>query len=558
MDSYPLKHPSAVIIDVHASSWRFTRASPGQRDILTAELLHPSASSGDWFVAHRMVASRRRLEEHLGFVLPEQAFQALRTLPLTATASPGAPSPEADWIHQPPYQPWRASPVHLGDHPPTSYGRLLHDDPPLRTWENGPHRIDITATTATRTAPGDPARAVSFRLSYDGRVLLADDAVLPATLTVDDDDTIRLLADYAVYGRPRSLLTSRQRTLLNAHGADLLDVLTAPPEPYPVGTRVTLLDDRGDLRTTGVVVGSLGDPLESPRYCVRPDVASLPGHPLAHVPDAFLVFPSVTTRATLRPQDTGVEPTDTAILGYGARVRTVDDPHIDTGTVLRAIVRENAGLFYDVQPDDTRAGPVRRHESDVVPLAGTAWQTLDALVEARTEAGIPLEAGEILVSLDAFTVVESGLTGPTPRRPAEPLPALDPMFGRAWTLEPPADLPNRDQARSTAPYLEVGDAIVVHDPVHGFLTVPPWAFDAALRLDAATLTRILNEVPGVEVTGIEPTATLAALAATHRHDALTATAPDGPDDLEAGPVGPAGEPPHDLATVDLSELEPPF
>ncbi len=556
MDPSTPHHPFAVSIEVPAASWRFTRASPSEPHILAAELIHPSAMSGDLFVAHRAVASRRRLEEQLGFVLPEQAMEALRAIPLRVTSSSGAPSPEGGWIHQPRYQPWRASPVHIGAQPPVSYGRLLHDTPPLRTWENGPHRIDIIAITPTRTGSGDPANAVSFRLWHGGQVLIADDAVLPATLTLDDDDTLRLLADYAVYGRPRSMLTSHQQTLLDAHGGDLLAVLAVPPEPYPVGTRVTLLSDQGDLRTTGVVVDSIGDP---PRYCVRPDVASLPGHPLADHPDAFLIFSALTARATLHPQDTGIEPADMVVLGYGARVRAVDDPHFETGTVLRAITVDKAGLFYDVQPDGSHP-LVRRHESDVVPLTGTAWQTLDALIEARAEAGIPLEAGEILVSLAEFTVVEPGLDGPQLRRPGERLPALDPMFGRIWAPDPSAKaLLNHDQEPATgAPYLEVGENIVVHDPVHGFLTVAPSFFDAALRLDAETLTRIVNEVPGIDVTGIEPPATLAALAATHRRDALTERQPDGLDHHEDGPMEPTDGLPHDVSTATPTELEPPF
>ncbi|MCM3920291.1 hypothetical protein ND748_01125 [Frankia sp. AiPs1] len=555
MDPSSPDHPFAVFIEVHAASWRFTRASPSEPHILAAELIHPSAMSGDLFVAHRAVASRRRLEEQLGFVFPEQAMEALGAIPLRATSSWGASSPEAGWVHQTRYQPWRASTVHIGAQPPVSYGRLLHDTPPLRTWENGPHRVDIIAITPTRTGSGDPANAVSFRLWHGGQVLVADDAVLPATLTLDDD-TLRLLADYAVHGRPRSMLTSRQQTLLDAHGGDLLDVLTIPPEPYPVGTRVTLLSDQGDLRTTGVVVDSIGDP---PRYCVRPDVASLPGHPLANHPDAFLIFSALTARATLRPQDTGIEPADVAVLGYGARVRAVDDPHFETGTVLRAIAVENAGLFYDVQPDGSHP-LVRIPEGDVVPLAGTAWQTLDALVEARTEAGIPLEVGEVLVSLDEFTVVESGPAGPQVCRPGYGIPALDPMFGRAWAPGPSTDgLPDHDLEPSTgAPYLEVGEDIVVHDPVHGFLAVAPPLFDAALRLDAETLTRLVNEVPGIEVTGIEAPATLAALAATYRHDVLMEKGPNGPDRYEDCPTEPADGLPHDLPAAIPTELEPPF
>ncbi len=563
MDPYLLEEPLAVTIGVHAASWRFTRSSPTVPDIITAELYHPSATgsasvtAGDVFVSHRLTASRRRLEEQLGFVLPEQACEALRGSRLTTTTAQGVLSPDAEWIHQRRYQPWRASPVYMGDQPPISYGRLLRDDPPLRTWANGPHSIDIIAIATAKTATGDPVQEVSFRLSYNGRVIIADDIMLQASLALMDDDTIRRVAEYAVFGRPHTMLTEQQRRLLDAYGDDLLDVVAVPFEPYPVGTRVALLDDHGEVRTTGVVVGGVGEPLTESQYHVRPDVAMLPGHPLAQVPDAFLLFPALTARATLRPQDTGTGPTGIPVLGYGARVRTVDDPHIDTGTVLRAIVRENGSLYYDLQPDGSDSHPVRRHEGDIVALAGTAWQSIDALLDARAEAGVPLEVGEVLIGLDSFTMVEASPDGPVPRHPAEPLPALDPMFGLAWRPEPSAGLDGRDdEPYAGAPYLEAGDDVIVHDPVHGFLTVAPTTFEAALRLDAETLTRLINEVPGIEVAGIEPMATLAALAATHRQDALATPTHDIADLSGDGPA--ADVLPPEGPTAAFPELEPPF
>jgi hypothetical protein len=519
----PTPDPSPPVV-MYASDavWEMTRVSDGDPPLIVAELHLMTGNMNPTPAAHRVVATRWRLEEHLGFALPEGIYQTLLQTPgrvgaeKAPVASPPSGPAQAQW------RPTRASPVLLADGRFTTYGRLRHEDSPARVWEHAGYRIEIVKYAYSRV---ELFRQVSFRLWYDSAVMLADQAIV--TVDLDDDDLLRDIVEMAMAVRPTEDLTTRQQEFITSHGQSLRKILAPPAAPYPAGTRVSLFgQDGGAPVVTAVVVDTMVDETGARWYGVRPEVSRLPGHPLRRHPDSFLVFSEDDITPTLRPPSTGIE----AVLSYGARVRTIDHPTVAMGTVLRAFSADEDPL-YEIQPDNSATPPITLSARDIQPLAGTLWQTIDALVGARAAAELPLQPKEILVSLDNFAVVKEGPAGPVVHR-GPGLRERDPMFGEIWAsssvlTEPPG-------ATSEA-YLELGEAIVVHDPVHVFLAAPAPLFGAALRRSPEELAGMVNAVPGIEVTGTEPFATLAALAAMHSPRTLDPAWPPNPTQPEPPP-----------------------
>jgi hypothetical protein len=97
----------------------------------------------------------------------------------------------------------------------------------------------------------------------------------------------------------------------------------------------------------------------------------------------------------------------------------------------------------------------------------------------------------------------------------------------------------------------VDGMIRVTDARHGVLQVPSPGFTAALRRTEGGLRQVLAGLPWLRLTGDEPIATLAALAATHLPVQLGTVAEPGsgppaaagPDVPDAGPRDIPGPPP---------------
>lgn len=505
----------AVVIHVGEAVWELTRLDAADPPLIGAELHLISRESGQPVTIHRASASRWALEESLGFAIPAHAYQILLAAPAGSAAVDSPATMRASWSQLLQWRPTRGSSVLLADGTFTSYGRLLYENPPSRVWEHSDYRIDIVDLTVR----DDHAQQVSFRFWHDSSLVVAGDITVAAALGVDDDDLIRWVAEQAVARRTAESLTARQRDLLAAHGPRLLRILAPPHVPYPTGTRIALLDDDGrPSAITAVVMETIEDGSGGLWYGIRPDISRLPGHPLRHHPTSFVALAADTVMPTLRSPSSGIEP----ILCYGARIRAIDHPGLENGTVLRAFPHHGRPI-YEIQPDNLSQPPLRLHARDIEPLAGTMWQTIDALVAARQDAGLPLRAGEVLVSMDNYAFAEKGPAGPRLRR-GSGLPRRDPLFGEIW------ERPHHEELPAPAP-----DHTLVRDPSRGILAAPTGAFTSALHRSLEDLGNIVRAVPGLEVTGTEPIATLAALAAIHSPLSVTTNQPPSPGGGETPP-----------------------
>jgi hypothetical protein len=367
------------------------------------------------------------LERHCGFPLPLSAHVDLRK---SASADPVSPG----WPADPTPPPARSRPARhdqvLIAGRTTTYGRWLHDEPPV-SWDDGTYRIDTVGVVARE--PGTGRLHVAYRILHHDRVVLAHaDLIVPADSRVGFDAAIRLARDRALTSRE---LSAAERGWLGAHHRELTARTGPPPSPYPPGTRV--LVDVGDYReaATGRIVRACLDSAgRLTGYLWRPDVYDHAGHPYQDQSHRWLHSAARDVTPTLRPADPG--PAD--LLGYGARVRAIDHPGLDTGTVLRLSPSgPEHGMICQVQPDhDPDAEPVLLDEGDVELIAGHAWPTVTRLIAARDDAGLPLEPAEALITLRELAMVSTDPVDPPTLYQVEAIPRIpDPL------LDPTVDQP---------------------------------------------------------------------------------------------------------------------
>ncbi|MCM3883540.1 hypothetical protein [Frankia sp. R82] len=423
MSSTPKPSPP-VFIHVDGAYWELHHARSAASPIVVAELYPTGTRTEPVEATYRVAAPRWRLEESLGFVIPESMYQAVLAAPAqTIDAAPAAANdfPSADRDR---WRPTRTSPVLMPGAGFATYGRILHDNAPLRTWEDGSHRIEIVSLTAGPAA----AQAVSYRLWLDSDLTAADNVPVSQELDAEDDELVRQVAAHAITGRAPSTLTARQQSAVAAHGKDLLRSIALPASPYPQGTRVALVGKDGrptDITVT--VTDTITDANGATWYAVHPEISRIPGHPLREHPDAFLILSADDLVPTLQAPSSGIEP----ILSYGSRVRTIDHHTVTTGTVVRTFARADVP-WYEIQADDLAESTVRLSAQDIEPISGSFWPSIDDLVATRTEAGIHLQEGEVLVSLSGFATVDAGPQGPV-LGPERELPPRDPVLGQVWS-----------------------------------------------------------------------------------------------------------------------------
>lgn len=510
------RHPrtSLAEIQVPAGAWRFRR-SPRNAGRVNAELVFRGEKSTYTTAVYGTEGTLWGIEGQLGFALPTAIQEILQHAPETRPAKTRV-SPPSPWIRSADYQPWRASKVLAPDMPAVTYGFLMNLNGPIRTWEHGPYRIDAVSTTLTFEDEHSPSLQLAYRIWHDERVIFASDT-LPVALGSDleSDTTLRRIAKHALDGRSARPYTP-QREFLTRHGAELRSVLAPPTAPYPIGTRVKVRGLTGTTPASGIITDAILATDGSLHYGWRPDVARLPGHPMGRLLEWQLLAPAQHVQPTLHAPDAALTSTQAPdVLVYGAKIRTIDDPRFATGTVLRAILRPGGQPTYDVQPDDGTPGPVRIHAANVEPVAGTAWPTVQALLDARTEAGIPLETGELLVTLREATFVADGPTGPRPALPPQEWPSHDPI------LDPDSpDIPSSPKhgmpPTAAPPRIVIEDEYVrVYDPRHELLVAPNRTFEAALSHPREKLVELLTAAPHLYLGGEESLVTLAALAAQH-------------------------------------------
>jgi hypothetical protein len=144
-----LADPAPALMAVPAGWWRLlaTRGADGARTV-TAQLVRwPVEDGPPPLIVTVARPSLADLEQTLGFPLPQAVGATL------ASSSPRndlvLPGPFGGWqVAQAQLlldigldwdeRPWRASRVDLAGREPATYGRLLHVDPPLRTWQQPP------------------------------------------------------------------------------------------------------------------------------------------------------------------------------------------------------------------------------------------------------------------------------------------------------------------------------------------------------------------------------------------------------------------------------------
>ncbi|CUU56589.1 hypothetical protein Ga0074812_108117 [Parafrankia irregularis] len=552
-----------VEIQVPAGGWRFRR-SPGNTGRITAELVIRGENPADRISVYGAESTPWGIETQLGFPIPATVREALRLIPPAAT-NPGlrisAPAP---WIGASDYQPTRASMVHLPDtFNVFTYGTLLHIKPPIRTWEEGPYRIDVVGTELTFENRDSPTLQVAYRIWHDQRVVFASgDLPVPIGSGIQADATLRSIADHALTAGTGREPTDLQREFLAKHSAELRSVLTPPTAPYPIGTRVKVRGLAGATPASGIITDAIVDDDGSLHYGWRPDVARLPGHPMGQHLDQQLVAPAQNVQPTLHSPDAGLSSTQEAeVLVYGARVRAIDDPRFATGTVLRAILKPGGQPTYDIQPDQSSYAPIRIHAADVEPIAGTAWPTLQALLDARADAGISLESGELLITLREATFVRDGPTGPLPAFPPQEWPSQDPILDPESPDIPISAPPHRGHPTPTpAPRIVIEDDYTrVYDPRHELLIAHKQPFEIAISQPREKLVELLNTLPDLHLGGDESLVTLAALAAQHMPDEVNSIFTAGPvaDTRNPGQV-PAADPDFDdIHPPSAGDTEPP-
>ncbi|MCM3921132.1 hypothetical protein ND748_05495 [Frankia sp. AiPs1] len=543
---------SPVLLDTPAGVWHLARTT-SDSDGMSAMLQTNAGRGPRHTVYFHAQGDMWEVEERLGFALPAAIRKALRR------AAPQQVAPSLDHevftdtflpfaMPQGDYRPRRASRVTIAGQTPTKYGRLLHADSPLRRWEHDTCRIDIVADPGMSS--GHPSRALGYRLWQDDHVVFAGGgARIPASFDATSDAALREIAQYALLRRPG---TARQRALLDQQRPALAAALAPPTEPYPHGTHVLVRHAHLPGTVAGTVVGHVSSRTGTADYVWRPDVFDLPGHPYAHQPEQTLRSPAALVEPSLGAR--GIEvagPDAQVVLTYGARIRTIDHPDIDTGTVLRAFMDDNSTIHYEIRPDDNHT-TIRLPKKDVEALAGTAWPTVDAVLTARSQTDVPVTDREAIVALREIAVTYTNARGAIiPYLLREPsldnlldpgspdfLPVLD-------TAPSPQDLP-RPQVHSDV------HTIHVLDPDHGLFAIPRPLLEAALTTPPERLAALLHDLADLHLTGRESPVTLASLTVTWLPDLVTA--PPRPDEPGSPTVAPAV--PDDAVPFDPGAAEP--
>ncbi|WP_052710807.1 hypothetical protein [Pseudofrankia sp. DC12] len=390
---------------------------------------------------------------------------------------------------------------------------------------------------------------------------------LPDLAALTSDDAIRnVVAGVFIRARRDNTLTARQHTFWTDHVERLTETMFRPRErPYAPGTRIAV--HHGDPRqtTTGRILAVADEPT-GPAYLWRPDLADLPGHPWFTHPTWALRTPAHHVTPTLAGPDTNINP-DEPLMTTGALVATIDDPRFTVGTVLRAFHDDEHHLTYEIQPHDGALPPQRIPLDDVTPLRGTAWPTVEALLEARALANLSPQPGEILattreMSFVIDTPLGAGVTFPSSARYLRPsLTVTDttPIL-ISENATPPAETPPAASSTTQTPRLRyTGDTIHIDDPVHGHLEVAAAAFHTAMRQHHDTLATALACRPWLATIPDQPKHVTAALTAIHApHDlaaldtAFTRHTPGRP--TSSSPPNPPGP---DITTPPQTPTEDP-
>jgi hypothetical protein len=283
--------------------------------------------------------------------------------------------------------------------------------------------LEVVGVVAREPTPGRLQMAYRI-IHHDVVVFARSDLSLPASAVVSGDTTIRLARDHALT-RPDT--SPDERAWLAAHGDELTARTEPPPAPFPPGTPIVV--DAGGYRgpTTGQVIrASLDAAGRIVGYYWRPDAYNHVGHRYRRESYRWLLSAAGDVRPTLQAPDPG--PAD--LVGYGAQVRAIDHPDLLTGTVLRLLRGRGQTMMCEVQPDHPASSPITLAAADLQIIGGHGWLTIADLTAARDEAGHPLAAGEIMVTVRERALVVGSPSGPIVRRvqaaPRRPDPLLDP------------------------------------------------------------------------------------------------------------------------------------
>jgi hypothetical protein len=422
-------------------------------------------ASGSYHAAFHHAASGRpvwraradsswALESEIGIALPLAAHTAL-----AVTDTGGPPSSPATSARSTPPAGSRPARHHRMRFAGTedTYGRIMHDHPPIYTWTDGPYRLEILGVTEIRSVRG-PARRFAPDGSFMRHPIGRMDATLYAYRISHHDQIILTRANLAVRSPmpvPGSLLTPMavvglradtprtpyQRRWAAEHGETLTRLTRLPHHPLPPGTRVRVELAARQRGATGTVVRAVHDPNgRLTAYTWRPHAWDQPGHRFADQPDEHLTSPVDDVQATLdSPERPGFP-------AYRARVATIDHKEISSGTVLRTRLDNDQRLEMEIQPDQPDHEPVWLPERDVTVTAGALWSTVADLTAARAHAGLPLLPNEPLLAVRDFAVTSSGfghrfvVTATVPTELQDPvLNPADPPAGP--TVAPPSAPP---------------------------------------------------------------------------------------------------------------------
>ncbi|MDT3444448.1 hypothetical protein [Pseudofrankia sp. BMG5.37] len=553
----------SVWVEVPVGWWRLSKVADALGRRFAAELTTAGGAGGD----RSVVWSTRqptfwRLEEMLGWAVPLRVQRLLTTFPPPPVEHPPGAGPDLDPSTGLPggaglidrtagssaFRPWRASRVGLGGGGTVSYGRLVHDEHPIRTWTHGDLRVELlTGPGSGAASPGLTAYRI---LDGEAVVFAGEDARGQLTARPTVEDALRGVLALPDVLRHTPALTSRQRTFITRHAATLAAAAQPPAHPYRAGTRVRAVTHTGEPEGTvrGVVPGPDGH-TRPVAYLWRPDLADRPGHPWSIYPGWTLQTATDELSATL-----GTEPPPRGLAGReppaatGALVRALDDPRFTVGTVLRALTGRGHRLSYEVQPHDAPIGPVVLPDSAVTVVRPAGWCTVDDLLNARRLAGLDVQPGEVLPTAAELGLAVAGPHGLTVDQYAPgPNPPSDLTDG-AQPLDLTDDRPTRPRRVHSS--RRVGELREIDDPLCGRLVVRESDFQAARSLGPDRLADLLSYRPWLPAADL-PVDVAAALAVLHARDDLPPshpTAPDTPPSTDHDAT--AGAPPREPGMVN--------